>query len=78
MVAVFRTSNDEVFALEDACPHKRGPLSQGIVFGNSVTCPLHKWKIDLTNGDAIAPNYGCTVTFQTKLEDGIVYIGITA
>ena len=76
MVAVFRTSNDEVFALEDACPHQRGLLSRGVVNETSVTCPVHKWEIDLRSGDALAPNYGCTTSFQTKVEDGIVFIGI--
>ena len=76
-VAVFRTSNDEIFAVEDACPHKRGPLSQGIVHGTSVTCPLHNWKINLASGEALAPDHGCTAIFETKVENGIVYLGIT-
>ncbi len=75
-VAVFRTAKDEVFALRDACPHKGGPLSQGIVHGTSVTCPLHNWKIDLASGEALGPDEGCTNVFPTKIEDGIVYLGL--
>ncbi len=73
-VAVFRTATDEVFALLDRCPHKGGPLSQGIVFGKSVACPLHNWTIGLCDGQAQAPDEGCTPSFQVKLEDGSVYL----
>ena len=73
-VAVFRTATDEVFALLDRCPHKGGPLSQGIVFGKSVACPLHNWTIGLCDGQAQAPDEGCTPNFQVKLEDGAVYL----
>ena len=67
-VAVFRTAEDKVFALLDRCPHKGGPLSQGIVFGESVACPLHNWSIGLADGCAKAPDEGCTVRFQVKLD----------
>ena len=73
-MAVFRTSDDQVFALLDRCPHKGGPLSQGIVFGSSVACPLHNWNIGLCNGQAAAPDEGCTPKFAVKLEDGVVYL----
>lgn len=73
-IAVFRTTNDEVFAIKDECPHKKGPLSQGIVHGTSVTCPLHNWKIDLASGEALDPDEGCTNTYATKVENGLVYI----
>jgi nitrite reductase (NADH) small subunit len=73
-VAVFRNSQDEVFALLDRCPHKGGPLSQGIVFGTSVACPLHNWTIGLCDGQAAAPDEGCTPKFSVKLEDGSVYL----
>lgn len=73
-IAVFRTANDEVFAVKDACPHKQGPLSQGIVHGTSVTCPLHNWKIDLASGEALGPDEGCTNVYQAKVENGIVHI----
>ena len=73
-VAVFRNDRDEVFALLDRCPHKGGPLSQGIVFGTSVACPLHNWTIDLAGGCAKAPDEGCTPRFAVKLEGGIVHL----
>ena len=67
-VAVFRTSDDRVFALLDRCPHKGGPLSQGIVFGDRVACPLHNWSIGLADGQAAAPDHGCTVAFSVRRE----------
>lgn len=72
-VAVFRNAEDKVFALLDRCPHRGGPLSQGIVFGDSVACPLHNWTIDLAYGCAKAPDEGCTPRFAVKVEaDGSV------
>lgn len=76
-VAVFRNDQDEVFALLDRCPHKGGPLSQGIVFGNHVACPLHNWNIGLCTGQAAAPDEGCTPKFQVKLEQGVVHLNAT-
>jgi nitrite reductase (NADH) small subunit len=74
-IAVFRTKDDRVFALEDRCPHKGGPLSQGIVHGNHVTCPLHSWVIDLTTGGAVAPDKGCAPTIPTQiLQDRILLL----
>ncbi len=73
-IAVFRTASDEIFALQDKCPHKGGPLSQGIVHDNTVTCPLHNWKIDLNSGEALAPDVGCSHRFPIKVENGTVYI----
>ena len=73
-VAVFRNSQDEVFALLDRCPHKGGPLSQGIVFGTHVACPLHNWTIGLCDGQASAPDEGCTPKFSVRIEGGVVYL----
>ncbi|MCU7841664.1 MAG: nitrite reductase small subunit NirD [Candidatus Thiodiazotropha sp. (ex Troendleina suluensis)] len=73
-IAVFRGSDDQVYAIRDACPHKNGPLSQGIMHGDSVTCPLHNWKIDLTSGEAMEPDEGCTNVFPVKVEDGRVLL----
>ena len=73
-IAIFRTAADDVFAMKDECPHKQGPLSQGIVHGTSVTCPLHNWKIDLASGEALGPDEGCTNVFPTKVENGVVFI----
>ena len=77
-VAVFRNDTDEVFALRDQCPHKGGPLSQGIVFGRHVACPLHNWNIDLQDGKAVAPDEGCAATFPVKVEAGDVYLQVGA
>ena len=74
-IAVFRTANDTVFALKDECPHRKGPLSQGIVHDNTVTCPLHNWKIDLASGQAKAPDDGCTRSYPVKVENGRIYLG---
>jgi len=71
-VAVFRNDQGEVYALLDRCPHKGGPLSQGIVFGNRVACPLHNWTIGLSDGLAQAPDEGCTPRFGVKVADGVV------
>ena len=73
-VAVFRNSEDQVFALLDRCPHKGGPLSQGIVFGTSVACPLHNWTIGLDNGCAKAPDDGCTRRFSCRVDAGNVML----
>jgi len=73
-VAVFRNDVDGVFALLDRCPHKGGPLSQGIVFGESVACPLHNWTIDLNGGCAKAPDEGRTPKFAVKVEGGAVHL----
>lgn len=73
-IAVFRTDGDEVFAMQDKCPHKGGYLSQGIVAGKQVTCPLHGMNICLNDGKAIAPDEGCVPTYATKVESGEVYL----
>jgi len=73
-VAVFRTVNDEVFAMKDKCPHRGGPLSEGIVHGGMVTCPLHGFKIDLATGEAVLPDKGCARTYATKVEGGQVFL----
>ncbi|MEJ5991176.1 nitrite reductase small subunit NirD [Ramlibacter sp. PS3R-8] len=73
-VAVFRNDEDQVFALLDRCPHKGGPLSQGIVFGTSVACPLHNWTISLADGQAQAPDEGCTQRFSCRVDAGQVML----
>ena len=75
-VAVFRNANDEIFALKDECPHKGGPLSQGIVHGRSVTCPLQNWVLGLEDGQAQGPDEGCATTFPVKLHDDIIFISL--
>jgi nitrite reductase (NADH) small subunit len=74
-VALFRTAQDHVFALLDHCPHKGGALSQGIVHGESVTCPLHAWNIDLASGVAKAPDEGCARHFPVRVDEhGTVFV----
>jgi nitrite reductase (NADH) small subunit len=75
-IAVFRNGEDKVFALLDRCPHKGGPLSQGIVFGERVACPLHNWNIELGSGSALAPDQGCTQAYSVKVEEGTVYLDL--
>lgn len=75
-IAVFRTSDDRVFALEDRCPHKNGPLSQGIVHDGCVTCPLHNWVISLETGEAQGADKGQTKSFPVKLDGTTVLIGL--
>jgi nitrite reductase (NADH) small subunit len=75
-VAVFRTAADGVFAILDRCPHKGGPLSQGIVFGDRVACPLHNWSIELATGEAVAPDVGCTRRFPAEVVHGVVYVDL--
>ena len=76
-IALFRTASDEVFAMKDECPHKKGPLSQGIVHGSTVTCPMHNWKIDLASGEALGPDKGCTNVFAVKVEGGRVFLALS-
>ncbi len=75
-IALFRTADDEIFALRDKCPHKGGPLSQGIVFGKKVACPLHNWNISLEDGNAVAPDVGCAKPYPIKIKDGVVYLAL--
>ena len=73
-VAIFRNAENKLFALLDRCPHKGGPLSQGIVFGESVACPLHNWTIGLADGCAKAPDAGCTQRFAVKIDGDQVFL----
>ena len=74
VIAIFRNADDKVFALQDKCPHKGGPLSQGIVFGESVACPLHNWCISLNDGCAALPDVGQVERFAARISDGRVEI----
>jgi nitrite reductase (NADH) small subunit len=73
-IAVFHTMRGEFFALVNACPHKRGPLSQGIVHGDVVTCPLHSWNISLRSGEALGDDEGCVPTIPLKVDAGRLYL----
>ncbi len=75
-IAVFRTGNDEVYALHDRCPHKGGPLSVGIVHDRRVTCPLHGLAVDLRTGQAVAPDEGCTPTVKIEVINGTLRLAV--
>ncbi|WP_199257510.1 nitrite reductase small subunit NirD [Paracoccus binzhouensis] len=74
-VAVFRTLDDRVFALDDRCPHKGGPLSEGIVHGDRVTCPLHNWVFDMNSGSAQGADQGQVRTWPVRVDRGRILIG---
>lgn len=76
-IAVFRNADDEVFALLNKCPHRGGPLSEGIVYGRTVACPLHNWCISLNNGEAVAPDEGCTPSFPVRMEGQKILLSLT-
>ena len=73
-IAVFRTQEDQIFAIDNRCPHKNGPLSEGIVHGASVTCPLHNWVFDLTTGKALGADEGQVRTYAIDVVDGRIFI----
>ena len=73
-VAIFRTAEDKVFAIDDRCPHKKGPLSEGIVHGTSVTCPLHNWVISLETGLAQGADEGAVNTYEIRVENGRILL----
>ncbi|HHB92248.1 MAG TPA: nitrite reductase small subunit NirD [Thioploca sp.] len=76
-IAIFRTSDDAIFAIANNCPHKEGPLADGIIHGHKVTCPLHNWQINLENGEAIAPDQGCAESFKIEVDtDGNLLLNI--
>lgn len=76
-IAVFKSANKSVHAIEDACPHKKGPLSDGIVHGNCVTCPLHNWKINLTSGEVEGVDEGRVDTYNVKVKNRTVFVQLT-
>jgi len=75
-VGVFRTADDRVFAVDNRCPHRGGPLSEGIVHGTSVTCPLHNIVISLESGNVAGPDEGCVATIPVRVVDGLVEIAL--
>lgn len=76
-IAIFRTLDDQVFALLDRCPHKQGPLAQGIVHGHLVTCPLHNMVFSLETGEAQGPDDGCAAKVECQVVNGVVRVGLT-
>jgi nitrite reductase (NADH) small subunit len=77
-IAVFRTQEDSVYAIENRCPHRHGPLSEGIVHGASVTCPLHNWVFDLATGKALGADEGQVRTYTVQVVDGRIFIALDA
>lgn len=77
-IAVFKLSDGSLHAIENRCPHKGGKLSEGMVCGTAVHCPLHDWRIDLRNGKVHEPDEGCLNTFKTEVDgnSGEIYITI--
>lgn len=73
-VALFRTAEDAVFALDNSCPHKGGPLAEGIVHGRSVTCPLHNWVFSLETGEAQGTDAGAVTTYPVRVENGRILV----
>lgn len=73
-IAVFRTLNSEFHAIVNKCPHKQGPLSQGIVHGGVVTCPLHGWNISLKTGEALGDDQGCVPVIPLRVDAGRIYL----
>lgn len=73
-IALFKTKDDSIFAVNNICPHKQGKLSEGLVHEHAVTCPLHNANIALTTGEALNEDYGCTDVYATKIEDEVVYL----
>jgi nitrite reductase (NADH) small subunit len=77
-IAIFHTATGEVYALANQCPHKQGPLSQGIVHDTTVTCPLHNWRISLVTGEALGEDKGCVPVIPVKIDGGRILIGRAA
>jgi len=77
-LAIFRSADDQIYALEDSCPHKAGPLSQGIIHDGCVTCPLHNWVISLSDGKAQGADEGQVATFDLRLDDGDILLNMNA
>ena len=75
-IAIFKTKDDSIFAVNNTCPHKKGKLSEGLVHEHIVTCPLHNWNIDLKSGEALGNDHGCTNINKKKIVENIIYLGI--
>ena len=73
-IVLFKNRKEEIFALNNVCPHKQGKLSEGMVHGKSVTCPLHNWDIDLETGEALGSDSGCTKVYESKVEEEMIYV----
>ncbi|WP_425098727.1 nitrite reductase small subunit NirD [Tropicibacter sp. S64] len=67
-IGLFRTGEAQLYAASNTCPHKGGPLSEGIVHGTSVTCPLHNMVFDLNTGQSKGTDEGAIQTFPVRLD----------
>ena len=75
-IAIFKTRDGSIFAINNVCPHKQGKLTEGLVHEHVVTCPLHNWDVDLATGEALGNDSGCTNVYETKIEEGVVYLSL--
>ncbi|WP_368030848.1 nitrite reductase small subunit NirD [Arcobacter sp. s6] len=75
-IAIFKTRDGSIFAINNICPHKKGKLSEGLVHEKIVTCPLHNWEIDLASGEALGNDTGCTNVYENKIEEGFIFLNI--
>lgn len=73
-IAIFKTNDGAIFAINNICPHKQGKLSEGLIHEHIVTCPLHNWDIDLSSGEALGNDTGCTNIYKTKIKNNILYL----
>ncbi|MDX8413832.1 MAG: nitrite reductase small subunit NirD [Mariprofundales bacterium] len=76
MIAVFRLTDNRVKAIENRCPHKQGPLAEGVISGDDILCPLHNWRIHLDDGKVVAPDEGCVKTYPVKIENDRVFLNL--
>lgn len=76
-IAVFHTRNGDVFATDPSCPHKGGPLADGIIGANKVICPLHAFVFDLASGQPVGNNCMPLKTYPAVInEQGEILVGI--
>lgn len=75
-IAIFKTRDGSIFAINNVCPHKQGKLSEGLIHESVVTCPMHNWDIDLKSGKALGNDSGCTNVYESKIESNIIYLNI--
>ncbi len=73
-IALFHLGNGKIRAIENRCPHKGGVLAEGIISGEHVFCPMHDWKINVSDGNVQAPDTGCVKTFEVEVDRDEVFI----
>jgi len=75
-IGIFRTFHNQIFAIHDQCPHKQGPLSEGLIHGKYVTCPLHDWTIDLQSGSCQSPDEGQVACYPLLIDGDEIWISL--